>query len=152
MDTSNKRIAYIQAGWHKEIVEHAYEGFTQCLIENELDINRIDRYHVPGSLEIPLFSKQLAKTNRYELIIAAGFIVDGGIYRHDFVASAVLNGIMQVQLDSDVPILSVVLTPHQFQESQSHVDFFKQHFVTKGIEAAQASMAMLAWKSHRPSK
>ena len=70
--------------------------------------------------------------------LASALVVDGGIYRHEFVASAVIDGLMRVQLDTDVPIFSVVLTPHHFHEHAEHVDYFSEHFVKKGAEAAIA--------------
>jgi 6,7-dimethyl-8-ribityllumazine synthase len=50
---------------------------------------------------------------------------------------------MQVQLDTDVPVLSAVLTPHNFHESDEHKAFFLEHFKVKGREAASAAMAVL---------
>ena len=70
--------------------------------------------------------------------IGCGLVVDGGIYRHEFVADAVISGLMRVQLDTDVPVLSVVLTPHEFHEHEVHRQFFFDHLLTKGTEAAQA--------------
>jgi 6,7-dimethyl-8-ribityllumazine synthase len=71
-------------------------------------------------------------------------VVDGGIYRHDFVASTVISGLMQVQLTTEVPVFSVVLTPHHFHEHDIHQTFFREHFLTKGAEAAQAVAKTLA--------
>ena len=71
-------------------------------------------------------------------------MVDGGIYRHEFVAGAVIDGLMRVQLDSRVPVFSVVLTPKEFHEHDTHRDFFRQHFVAKGAEAARACVQTLA--------
>jgi 6,7-dimethyl-8-ribityllumazine synthase len=70
--------------------------------------------------------------------VAAGLVVDGGIYRHEFVADAVISGLMRVQLDVDVPVISAVLTPHHFQEHEHHMSFFASHFEVKGKEAARA--------------
>jgi 6,7-dimethyl-8-ribityllumazine synthase len=67
----------------------------------------------------------------------------GGIYRHDFVAHAVLQGIMQTSLETEVPVLSAVLTPHHFHEHAVHADFFKQHMRTKGTELAEACVAIV---------
>lgn len=75
--------------------------------------------------------------------MAAGLVVDGGIYRHEFVATAVIDGLMRVQLDTDVPVFSVVLTPHHFHEHDEHVRYFAEHFVKKGAEAANAVAATL---------
>ena len=92
----------------------------------------------PGAYEIPLHAQVLARTGRYAGIVASGFVVDGGIYRHDFVAQAVIDGLMRVQLDTGVPVFSAVLTPHHFHEHEQHREFYFQHFVKKGQEAAQA--------------
>jgi 6,7-dimethyl-8-ribityllumazine synthase len=73
-------------------------------------------------------------------VAAAALVVDGGIYRHDFVAQAVVNGLMRVALDTGVPVLSVALTPHHFQPTEHHVGVFAKHFVEKGREAAQAAL------------
>ena len=56
-------------------------------------------------------AKLLAKTGKYAVIVAAGFVVDGGIYRHEFVSETVIGALMRIQLDTEIPIISVVLTP-----------------------------------------
>ena len=70
-------------------------------------------------------------------------MVDGGIYRHDFVATAVIDGLMRVQLDHGVPVFSAVLTPHHFHEHAEHREFFKAHFTLKGKEVADACLRTL---------
>ncbi len=95
---------------------------------------------MPGAFELPLMARDLALTGRYAAIAAAALVVDGGIYRHDFVAAAVVNGLMRVGLDTGVPVLSVSLTPHHFQETEHHIGIFKTHFVEKGREAARAAL------------
>jgi 6,7-dimethyl-8-ribityllumazine synthase len=76
-------------------------------------------------------------------VCASGFVVDGGIYRHDFVAQAVLQGIVQTSLDTEVPVLSAVLTPHHFHDHAVHEAFFKDHMRTKGEELAEACLSMI---------
>lgn len=140
----NRKIAFIQAGWHRQIVSQAYSSFVEECNKAGLVKADIELVEVPGSLEIPLQAKLLAKSGDYAVIVAAGLIVDGGIYRHDFVAATVLDAMMQIQLQIEVPILSVVLTPHQFQETEAHQDFFYEHFKIKGREAAQACLQTLS--------
>ncbi len=137
---SGAHIAYIQAGWHRDIVGKAYHAFCARCQEDGIDASQITLYEVPGSLEIPLQAKLLAESGRYAAIVCAGLIVDGGIYRHDFVARTVLDAMMQVQLEAKIPVLSVVLTPHQFQETEAHESFFREHFKIKGAEAAEACL------------
>lgn len=132
-----QRYAFIKANWHSDIVDRALEGF-----KNEIGPAEVEVFDVPGAFEIPLLARDLAATGRFAAVAAAAFVVDGGIYRHDFVASTVLEGMMRAQMDSDVPVLSIVLTPHQFQETPAHIDFFSAHFVKKGEEAARAARAI----------
>jgi 6,7-dimethyl-8-ribityllumazine synthase len=137
------RIAFIQACWHKDIVDQARESFLAELAARGVEEDRVDLYEVPGSLEIPLQAKLLARTGRYAVIVGAGLIVNGGIYRHDFVAASVIDGLMRVQLETDIPILSVVLTPLNFHEHETHHGFFHEHFKVKGREAAEACVKTL---------
>ncbi|MEV0250683.1 6,7-dimethyl-8-ribityllumazine synthase [Nocardia sp. NPDC050712] len=134
----NNKVAFIRATWHSNIVGKALEGFTTEYTDLGFDPAGIDVFEVPGAFEIPLHAQRLARSGRYSAIVAAALVVDGGIYRHDFVARAVIDGLMRVQLDSDVPVFSVVLTPHHFHEHSEHVNYFTEHFVTKGAEAARA--------------
>jgi 6,7-dimethyl-8-ribityllumazine synthase len=131
-----QRIAFVQAAWHREVVEECRIAFLQEIEARH--ITNVDLFEVPGSFEIPLHAQLLAKTRRYSAIVAAGLVVDGGIYRHEFVADTVIKALMDVQLRTEVPVFSAVLTPQQFHESAVHVEFFRKHFVIKGIEVAEA--------------
>ncbi len=130
------RYAFIKANWHAEIVNQALLGFLEIIPEADVDV-----YDVPGAFELPLVAKKLALTGRYGAIAAAAFVVDGGIYRHDFVAQAVVSGLMQAGLETTVPVLSVSLTPHHFHESDHHKSIYLEHFVEKGREAARAAIS-----------
>jgi 6,7-dimethyl-8-ribityllumazine synthase len=137
------RIAFVQACWHREIVDQGRDAFVAELARQGVSSDQIDLYEVPGSLEIPLQAKLLAKTGKYASIVAAGFVVNGGIYRHEFVAQTVLDALMRIQLDTDVPIISLVLTPQNFHEHDAHQTFFHEHFKIKGAEAAVACVKTL---------
>jgi len=139
-----QRIAVISAQWHAEIVSRARTAFIEEMGRHERPPDRIDCFEVPGAFEIPLRAQALARSGQYAAIVACGLVVDGGIYRHDFVATAVIDGLMRVMLDTGVPVLSVVLTPHSFHAHDEHQRFFGEHFVAKGREAAQACQQLLA--------
>ena len=138
--TTSQRIAFIQGHWHQDIVEKAYTAFIADVERCGLNADQVDVFTVSGAYEIPLQAKVLAESGHYGAIVGAGFVVDGGIYRHDFVAHAVIEGLMRVQLDTGIPVISAVLTPHPFHEHSTHHDFYTQHFVSKGKEAAQACL------------
>ncbi len=135
---ANLRIAYVQASWHADIVGQAHTGFVAELTRLGVPDTAVQCYSVPGAFEIPLHAQRLAASGAFDAVVACAFVVDGGIYRHDFVASTVVDALMRVQLDSGVPVFSVVLTPHHFHEHALHQQVFHDHFVQKGAEAAQA--------------
>ena len=138
------RVAIVAASWHRDIVGVAVSAirheFDRCRIPAE-QVTVVD---VPGAFEIPLHARRLARTGRFDAVIACGLVVDGGIYRHDFVAQTVISALMQVQLETDVPVFSAVLTPHHFHEHGEHKRFFAEHFSTKGQEVARACLATIA--------
>jgi 6,7-dimethyl-8-ribityllumazine synthase len=138
------RIAFVQACWHRDIVDRSRVAFLKGLEQHGLAARQVDCFEVPGAFEIPLHAKLLAKTGRYAAVVAAGFVVDGGIYRHEFVASSVIDALMRVQLDTEVPVISVVLTPQRFHEHEEHRKFFSEHFVIKGEEAAHACIGAIS--------
>lgn len=137
--TSNRKttVAVISASWHADIVGQASQTIESELAQMDTTVH-VEHLQVPGAYEIPLHAKLLAKTGRFDAIIACALVVDGGIYRHDFVAQAVIDGLMRAQLDTEVPVFSVVLTPHHFHEHEEHQRYFREHFVKKGAEAARA--------------
>jgi 6,7-dimethyl-8-ribityllumazine synthase len=144
-DRSNspKRIAFVQACWHKEIVDQCRTSFSTEIERHGFARGDVDYFEVPGSFEIPLQAMLLAKSGQYAAIVAAGFVVDGGIYRHEFVAETVIGGLMRVQLETEVPVISAVLTPQRFHDHDEHKKFFHEHFVVKGAEAAVACAATI---------
>ncbi len=134
---THTRYAFIKAQWHADIVNRALDGFTGIIPAAQVDV-----FDVPGAFEMPLLARDLAATGRYDAVVCAAFVVDGGIYRHDFVAQSVVDGLMRAGLDTGVPVLSVSLTPHHYQETDHHNEIYRGHFVTKGREAAQAALGI----------
>jgi 6,7-dimethyl-8-ribityllumazine synthase len=135
------RVAFVQSCWHRDIVDRLRDAFLNEF--SKFDGRGVALFEVPGAFEIPLKAKFLAASGDYAAIVAAGLVVDGGIYRHEFVGSAVIDGLMSTQLDTGVPIISAVLTPHDFL-SEGQPEFFAEHFEEKGAEAAQACATTLA--------
>ncbi|OYD70371.1 6,7-dimethyl-8-ribityllumazine synthase [Rhodococcus sp. OK302] len=143
MKNSQGQIAFIQATWHRNIVDRARKGFSDEVTTLGYSKERVEFFEVPGAFEIPLHAQRLALSGRYDAVVAAALVVDGGIYRHEFVSTAVIDGLMRVQLDTGVPVFSIVLTPHHFHEHSEHTAYFTEHFEKKGAEAAKACTATL---------
>jgi 6,7-dimethyl-8-ribityllumazine synthase len=139
----NERVAILCASWHRDIVHQARDAAVAEFARKGLPPTQVVHYTVPGAFEIPLLAKKLARSGRYDAIVACALVVNGGIYRHEFVTSAVIDGMMRVQLDTEVPVLSAVLTPRDFHEHEDHLRFYREHFVKKGVEVAQACLSTL---------
>ncbi len=146
------RLAFVQSTWHEEIVDRCRDSFLGEIETLGVRRDDIDVFRVPGAFEIPLHAQRLAASGRYAAIVGAGLVIDGGIYRHDFVAEAVINGLMRVQLDQDVPVISAVLTPHHFHSHDEHASFFSEHFRVKGVEAARACARTVQSLAQLPAK
>src|SRR5258707_13608204 len=88
-----QRVAFVQSSWHRDVVEECRIAFLAEIEARGIAPAHIDLFEVPGSFEIPLHAQILAKTRRYTAIVAAGLVVDGGIYRHEFVADTLIKAL-----------------------------------------------------------
>src|SRR5260221_1358825 len=128
-----QRVAFVQSSWHREVVEQCRIAFLDEIEARNIERARIDLFEVPGSFEIPLHAHPLAKTRRSTSIVSTGLVVDGGIYRHEFVADTVIKALMDVQFRTEGPVFSAGLTPPPLHEDAAHFGLFRQHFAAKCV-------------------
>ena len=128
-----QRIAFVQSSWHRDVVEECRIAFLDEAEARHIPRASIDVFEVPGSFEIPLHAQLLAKTRRYTAIVAAGLVIDD-----EYIAETVIKALMDVQLRTEVPVFSAVVTPEQFHHTAAHFDFFRKHFAVMGAEVAEA--------------
>jgi 6,7-dimethyl-8-ribityllumazine synthase len=138
------RFAFVEASWHADIVHQARDAFFASMAQAGVDADRIDVFDVAGAFEIPLHVQRLARSGRYAAIVGSALVADDGIYRHDIISTTVVRALMDVQLDTGVPVISAVLTPHHFHEHVEHRKYFLRHFAVKGSEAAEACLKTVA--------
>jgi 6,7-dimethyl-8-ribityllumazine synthase len=138
-----KRIAFVQAQWHADTVAKARDAFMQEMQRSSVPAGAIDVIEVPGAFEIPLHVKRLALSGRYAAIVGCALVADDGIYRQEYLAQTVIDSLMRVQLECNVPVLNAVLAPHHFHEHVEHRKYFQHHFGAKGEEAAAACIRTL---------
>lgn len=137
---TGKRLGVVAARWHGDIVDRAVAGVRAELEGTGVEVTV---FEVPGAFEIPLHAQRLARSGEYDAIAGVALVVDGGIYRHEFVAGSVVDALMRIQLETDVPVFSAVLTPHHFHEHEEHLAYFSRHFEVKGAELARAVTSTL---------
>lgn len=138
------RFAFVEAVWHADIVQQARDAFLARMAEAGVGPERIDLFDVPGAFEIPLHAQRLARSGRYAAVVGSALVVDDGIYRFDSLMQTVVQAMMNVQLDTGVPTILAVHTPHHFREHAEHRKYFLRHFAVKGTEAADACLQTVA--------
>ena len=87
------KIAFIKAQWHADIVDQALVGFNSDMDSVDATV-QIASFDVPGAFEMPLLAKKLGASGEFNAVVCAALVVDGGIYRHDFVAAAVVKSLL----------------------------------------------------------
>ncbi|MFT4799834.1 MAG: 6,7-dimethyl-8-ribityllumazine synthase [Candidatus Azotimanducaceae bacterium] len=130
-------IAFVQSCWHKEIVDQFKRGFAEAIEPLVGTSVQLEFFEAPGVVEIPLLTKLLANQGQYDAIAVSGLIVDHGVYHHEFVAQSVMDSIMAIQMETEVPVIYGILTAQDFM-SEGRAEFFFDHFLIKGAEAARA--------------
>lgn len=101
----------------------------------ELGVAEIDVVSVPGALEAPLAFQKLANTEKYDALIGLGAVIRGETYHFEIVADGSASGLMQVQLDSGIPIANGILTADSEAQAQARA-------AQKGCECAEVSVEM----------
>ena len=121
------------------ITEKLLEGAIDCIIRHGGSKENIDVVKVPGSFEIPLVAKKLAKSGKYDAVICLGAVIRGSTPHFDYVASEVTKGIAQVSLETEVPISYGILTTDTIEQA---VERAGTKMGNKGFDAAMVAIEM----------
>ena len=135
LDGRALRIGIVQSRFN----EYAGEGLLAACLEELKRLGVVEEdvtlMRVPGALEIPYASQQLASTEEYDALIAIGAVIRGETYHFEIVSNESASGIMQVSLDFDIPIANAVLTTENDEQT-------KARLVQKGTDAARVAVEM----------
>ena len=135
------RFGIVVSEWNPEITENLFLGAQSALVENGALGGNIIRWDVPGSFELIFGCKQMIKTQKIDAIIAIGNVIQGETKHFDFVCDGVTQGIKDLNVIYDVPIVFCVLTDNTKQQS---LDRSGGKHGNKGIESAIAAIKMAA--------
>ena len=130
--------------WNENITEGLCKGAIDALLENNVALENIDRLDVPGSYELIYGSKHMANTKKYDAVIAIGSVIQGETKHFDFVCEGVTQGIKDLNILQDVPVIFCVLTDNTMQQA---VERSGGKHGNKGTEAAVAAIKMAAIKN-----
>ncbi|NDP26034.1 MAG: 6,7-dimethyl-8-ribityllumazine synthase [Flavobacterium sp.] len=133
------RFGIVVSEWNDTITEGLCLGAVQGLVENEVPLEHIIRWNVPGSFELVYGAKKMLQTQNVDAVIAIGCVIQGETKHFDFVCEAVSQGIKDLNVETDIPVIFCVLTDNTMQQS---IDRSGGKHGNKGTEAAIAAIKM----------
>lgn len=142
IDLSDKAFAIVVSEWNDEITESLFEAAHQTLLNHGAKKQRIIRRNVPGSFELTLGAQRMAENKKIDAVICLGCVIQGETRHFDFICDAVANGLTQVGLKFNKPVIFGVLTPNTFQQA---LDRAGGKHGNKGDEAAVTAIKMLGF-------
>lgn len=138
-DNKNLRFALIQSKFNQNICNGLLAGALSCLRQYGFDEKNITIIKVPGAFEIPLIADKLASQKKYDAIICLGAVIKGETAHFDFISKAVTDGILEVGLKHNVPVIFGVLTAYTEDQAEARSGEKENN---KGWEAAEAAIEM----------
>lgn len=144
---ADRRFAIVAARFYRELTDWMVDGARRALAECHVAPEDIDVFDVPGCFELPLACRKLIDEGNYDGIVALGVVIRGETAHFDFVAGECARGIMDVQLESGVPIGFGVLTTENMAQAQERADPQRGD---KGYDAAMAAAAIVTIPSALP--
>ncbi|TDE27938.1 MULTISPECIES: 6,7-dimethyl-8-ribityllumazine synthase [Flavobacterium] len=133
------RFGIVVSEWNDSITEGLYRGAIEALLENQVPAQHIIRWNVPGSFELIYGSKKMLQTQNVDAVIAIGCVIQGQTKHFDFVCEGVTQGIKDLNVQTDIPVIFCVLTDNTMQQS---IDRSGGIHGNKGTEAAIAAIKM----------
>ena len=137
------KIAIVVSEWNPSITEALYKGAFDTLLENGCRKKNILRVNVPGSFELPSAAQFVAEEKKVDAIICIGCVVQGETRHFDFICDAVANGIVNVSLKYNLPVIFGVLTTNTMEQARARSG--GKHG-NKGVEAAVTAIQMVMIK------
>jgi 6,7-dimethyl-8-ribityllumazine synthase len=142
-EISNKKFAIVVAEWNSEVTEKLFEGAYQTLIQYGALEENIERGNVPGSFELTLGAHWYAQRSDIDAVIALGVVIQGETKHNDYINHAVAQGITNISIQNNKPVIFGVLTPNNMQQA---VDRAGGIHGNKGDEAAMTAIKMVGLK------
>lgn len=134
------RFGIVVSEWNDEITEGLFQGAFDAFIENNVTKENIVRWNVPGSFELIYGCKKMQESfEMLDAIIAVGSVIQGETKHFDFVCEGVTQGIKDLNVQNDIPVIFCVLTDNNIEQSRARSG--GKHG-NKGTEAAVAAIKM----------
>ena len=139
-DGKGIKIGIVAGRFNEFITSKLVGGALDVLNRNEVNEDDISIAWVPGAFEIPLITKKMIDTGKYNAIITLGAVIKGSTPHFDYVCSEVSKGVAQLSLQSDIPVIFGVLTTNNIEEA---IERAGTKAGNKGSEAAFSAIEMI---------
>ena len=111
------KVGIVAARFNEFIVSKLVAGAQDALVRHDVKEEDIDLAWVPGAFEISLIASKMAKSGKYDAVIALGAVIRGSTTHYDYVCSEVSKGIANVSLNSDIPVMFGVITTENIEQA-----------------------------------
>ena len=138
-DSSSMKIGIVVSKWNNKITDGLYNGAFTTLIESGVSENNIEKIEVPGSFEL-IFGAKLLSRKDVDVIICLGSVIQGETKHFDYVCQAVSNGIKDLNISLNIPVIFGVLTDNTMEQA---VNRSGGKLGNKGVEAAVTAINMV---------
>jgi 6,7-dimethyl-8-ribityllumazine synthase len=135
------RFGIVVSRFNGFIVESLLGGALDALLRHGVERQDVTVLKVPGSWEVPLAARRLARTGRFDAIVALGAVIRGGTPHFEYVAGECAKGLAQVSMEQDLPIAFGVLTVDTIEQA---VERAGTKAGNKGAEAAMSALEMVS--------
>ena len=149
LDAGGKRFALVVSRYNEFFCSRLLAGAQDCLLRHGGAPEDIEIFRVPGSFELPLAARRVARTGRFHAVVCLGAILRGQTSHFDFVASQAARGISQVGLDVDLPVIFGVITTETVEQA---VDRAGARAGNRGAEAAMSAIEMADLMDQLPAE
>lgn len=140
-----KSFAIVVSRFNEFITNKLLSGALDCLNRHEVEDGKIDIVWAPGAFEIPIVTQKLAKSGKYDGIIALGAVIRGATPHFDYVAAEVSKGIAQVNLAFEIPVIFGIITADTIEQA---IERAGTKSGNKGWDAALTALEMSNLFSH----
>ena len=140
-DAKSKKIAIIVSRWNDFIVSKLLDGAIDALKRHNVSEENIMIVYCPGAFEIPLTVKKIAKTGKFDAVIALGAVIRGATPHFDYIAAEVTKGLAATSLDTEIPCIYGVLTTDSIEQA---IERAGTKAGNKGFEAAMTAIEMVS--------
>lgn len=134
------KIGIVAARFNEFIVSKLVAGAEDALLRHDVKEEDIDLAWVPGAFEIPLIASKMAKSGKYDAVIALGAVIRGSTTHYDYVCSEVSKGISNVSLNSDIPVMFGVITTENIEQA---IERAGTKAGNKGYDCAMGAIEMV---------